>query len=59
LKVIFSELAKAELDDATLYYELEFEGLGKRFKENVRQAALFYRKRSYIYNCRCSSTPKT
>jgi toxin ParE2 len=39
LKVIFSELAKEELDDATHYYELEFEGLGQRFKESIRQAA--------------------
>ena len=39
MKVLFSELAKAELDDATHYYELEFEGLGQRFKESVRQAA--------------------
>jgi hypothetical protein len=29
MRVIFSKLAKKELDDATHYYEIEFEGLGK------------------------------
>lgn len=40
MTVIFSRLAKLELDDAVLYYELEFPGLGTRFKEEVRKAAL-------------------
>jgi len=39
MKVIFSKLAKQELDDATRYYEIEFLGLGKRFREEVRKAA--------------------
>ena len=29
VKVIFSKYAKLELNDATNFYELEFEGLGK------------------------------
>ena len=37
MKVIFSKIAKQELDDAVLYYELEYHGLGKRFKEEVRK----------------------
>jgi len=39
MKVIFPKCAKQELDDATRYYEIEYEGLGKRFREEVRKAA--------------------
>jgi len=39
MRVIFSKLAKQELDDATHYYEIEFRGLGKRFREEVKKAA--------------------
>lgn len=39
MRVIFSKLARKELDDATHYYEIEFEGLGKRFWKEVRKAA--------------------
>ena len=34
-KVIFSKYAKLELNDATNFYEIEFEGLGQVFKEEV------------------------
>ena len=37
--MIFSEYAKREFDDATTYYELEYQGLGKQFREEVRKAA--------------------
>ena len=40
MEVIFSKYAKLELEDATLFYELEFEGLGRRFKEEVKKAAI-------------------
>ena len=40
MKVIFSKYAKLELEDATHYYELEFESLGRRFKEEVRKAVM-------------------
>ena len=40
MKVIFSEYAKLELDDATQYYEIELHGLGKRFREEIRKAAI-------------------
>ncbi|MFZ0944812.1 MAG: type II toxin-antitoxin system RelE/ParE family toxin [Syntrophobacteraceae bacterium] len=40
MKVIFSRLAKQEFDDAFHYYELEYPGLGRRFKEEVKKAAL-------------------
>ncbi len=38
MKIVFSKLAKQELDDATNFYELEFEGLGERFREQVKRA---------------------
>ena len=38
MRVIFSEIAKLELDDAVSFYELEFEGLGKRFKNETRSS---------------------
>lgn len=38
MKVRFLEVARQELDDACDYYELEFEGLGRRFKEDVRRS---------------------
>ena len=40
MKVIFSRYAKQELDEAVLYYEREYEGLGKRFKEEVKKASI-------------------
>ncbi|HCS92743.1 MAG: type II toxin-antitoxin system RelE/ParE family toxin [Thiohalocapsa sp. PB-PSB1] len=39
MRVVFSRLAKQELDDATHYYEIELQGLGKRFRQEVRKAA--------------------
>lgn len=39
MKVIFSSYARDELEDAFNYLELEFEGLGRRFKSEVRSAA--------------------
>lgn len=40
MKVVFSELARLEMDDAASYYETAFEGLGSAFKSEVRKAAL-------------------
>ncbi len=40
MQVIFSKYAKQELEDAVHHYELEYAGLGKRFREEVRMAAL-------------------
>ena len=40
MRVIFTRIARQELDDAVRYYELEYSGLGRRFKEEVRKAAL-------------------
>ncbi|PWB76707.1 MAG: plasmid stabilization protein, partial [Candidatus Methylomirabilota bacterium] len=39
MKVSFSTYAKQELNDAAHYYEREYEGLGRRFREEVRKAA--------------------
>jgi len=39
MKVVFSEIAKKELEDAVVFYELEFSGLGRRFKEELKKAA--------------------
>ncbi len=40
MRIIFTRLARLELEDAVRYYELEYSGLGNRFKEEVRKAAL-------------------
>ena len=40
MKVIFSKYAKLELEGAIRFYELEFKGLGRRFKEEVKKAAI-------------------
>ncbi len=40
MRVIFTNFAKQELEDAIRYYELEYAGLGRNFKEEVRKAAL-------------------
>jgi plasmid stabilization system protein ParE len=39
MRVIFSELASRELDEAIQHYEVEFQGLGKRFRDEVKKAA--------------------
>jgi len=38
MKINILEIARTELDDATLFYELEEPGLGRRFKREVRRA---------------------
>ena len=40
MRVVFTRYAKQELEDAICYYELEFPGLGKRFKDELRKATL-------------------
>ena len=40
MRVIFTRFARLELEDAVRYYDLEFAGLGRRFKEEVRKAVL-------------------
>lgn len=38
MRIVYSTLARQELEDAARYYELEHEGLGRRFKQEVRKA---------------------
>ena len=38
MKVIFTESAQAELLDAVAYYEFEYRGLGKKFKQAVKSS---------------------
>ena len=40
MQVIFSKYAKLELEGAIRFYELEYKGLGLRFKEEVKKAAI-------------------
>jgi plasmid stabilization system protein ParE len=40
MRVIFTRVARQELEDAVRFYEFEYSGLGRRFKEEVRKAAL-------------------
>ncbi len=40
MKVRFLKVAEAEFDDAIEYYEIQQEGLGDRFKNNVEYAIL-------------------
>jgi len=40
MRVLFTQFARLELEDAVRYYELEYSGLGKRFKQEVKMAAL-------------------
>lgn len=38
MKVIFTSLANKELKDAVAYYELEYSGLGIKFKEEIKKS---------------------
>ncbi len=38
MRVVFAKLAQQELDDASFYYEVKSQGLGKRFREEVGKA---------------------
>lgn len=40
MRLVFTRYAKQELEDAVRFYEMEYSGLGLRFKEEVRMAAL-------------------
>ena len=40
MRVIFTRIATQELEDAVRFYELEYAGLGRRFKEEVKKAAV-------------------
>ncbi len=40
MRIVFTRIAAQELTDAIRFYELEYVGLGSKFKEEVRKAAL-------------------
>ena len=40
MNIIFSKYANLELDDAVNFYELEFSGLGIRFKNEIKKAVM-------------------
>jgi plasmid stabilization system protein ParE len=40
MRVIFTRIARQELEGAVHFYELEYSGLGQSFKEEVRKSAL-------------------
>ncbi len=40
MRVNFSRLANHKLDDAIHCYEMEFEGLGKRFRQEIKKPAI-------------------
>ncbi len=40
MKILFTELARAELIDAIAYYEMEVPGLGETFKDEVASATM-------------------
>ena len=50
MRIIFSEYARQELDDAANFLELEFEGLGNRFKSEVRAAARRLAKHPFAWS---------
>ena len=40
MRIVFTRIARQELDDAVRYYELAYSGLGLRFKKEVKKAAV-------------------
>ena len=38
MKIMFTRIAEQELEDSVRYYELEYSGLGRMFKDEVRKA---------------------
>ena len=38
MKVVFTKFPKQELEDDVTFYGLEFQGLGKRFKKEVKRS---------------------
>jgi len=49
MKYIFSKLALAELEDGRIYYNLEKEGLGEKFKSFIQNEVDMIFKSPYLY----------
>ena len=52
MRIEFSPQARAEFEDGEAYYELQFPGLGARFRVEIRQALL--RMRCWLWRHRSS-----
>ena len=44
MKIIFDELAKAELEEAIEYYEIEMKGLGYKFQNGIKRVLRIIRE---------------
>jgi len=58
MRVIFSIYAKLELDDVTHFYELEYKGLGLRFKTEVKGAVKRVAKYPEAWSIECGDIRK-
>lgn len=47
--IIFNEFAAAEFEDAVDFYELQVEGLGRRFKEEIAHALRAIKKNPEVW----------
>ena len=58
MRVIFSKLARQELDTATRYYEVEFQGLGNQFRDEVKKAAIRITEYPQAWSVECGDVRK-
>ena len=58
MKIVFSRYAKMELDDAACFYDLEFEGLGRKFQEEVKNAAIRISEYPKAWSVECGDIRK-
>ena len=58
MRVVFTRLARQELEDAIRYYELEYSGVGRRFKEEVRKATLRIAAYPQAWSIECGDVRK-
>lgn len=58
MNVIFLKYAKMELEDAVHFYELEYEGLGRRFKEEVKKSVIMIAEYPKAWSVECGDVRK-
>jgi len=58
MQVIFSQYAQLELDDATQFYEMEYEGLGRRFRKEVKGAVVRVSEYPKAWSIECGEIRK-
>ena len=56
MNVVFIEEADRQYSDASLYYESQEPGLGKRFEEEVEWAIRWLVETRVLYHCVAAST---